>query len=191
MLDTFRDFVLSCVYSQMWNRSRILETARLRLRPLTVADGGDLHRLFTLPGVRKYLWDDEIIPLERAAVLVEASVSSFEAHGHGLWAVSLPNDDALIGFCGFWPFHEPPQLELLYGLSSDHWHRGLATEAANAMIRYGFDVLGFERIEASTDAANAASVRVMERAGLRFWKRELTNGLDTIYYAINRTQPLG
>ena len=178
--------MLSWLYSEMWNRSRILETARLRLRPLTVADGGDLHRLFTLPGVRKYLWDDEIIPLERAAVLVEASVASFEAHGHGLWAISLPNDDALIGFCGFWRFHEPPQLELLYGIAPGHWGRGLATEAAVAMIRYGFDVLGFARIEASTDAANTASVRVMERAGLRFWKREMTNGLDTIYYCIDR-----
>jgi hypothetical protein len=54
-----------------------------------VADGRDLHRLFTLPGVRKYLWDDEIIPIERAALIVETSVASFEAHGHGLWAVSL------------------------------------------------------------------------------------------------------
>ena len=69
----------------MWNRSRILETARLRLRPLTVADGGDLHRLFTLPGVRKYLWDDEVIPLERAAVLVEASVASFEGWVRARW----------------------------------------------------------------------------------------------------------
>jgi RimJ/RimL family protein N-acetyltransferase len=39
---------------------------------------------------------------------------------------------------------------------------------------------------ASTDAANTASVRVMERAGLRFWKREMTNGLDTIYYCVDR-----
>ena len=47
-------------------------------------------------------------------------------------------------------------------------------------------MLGFERIEASTDALNAASVGVMERAGMRFWKREITNGVDTIYYAVDR-----
>jgi len=51
---------------------------------------------------------------------------------------------------------------------------GLATEAATEMIRYGFDTLAFERFEASTDAPNAASVAVMERAGMTFWKRELT-----------------
>ena len=108
----------------MWNRCRILETARLRLRPLTVADVDDLHRLFTQPGVRRYLRDDEVVPRERAAVLVDASVASFEAHGYGLWAVSLQNDDALIGFCGFWPFHEPPRLELLYGIAPGHWGAG-------------------------------------------------------------------
>ena len=77
-----------------------------------------------------------------------------------------------------------------YGIAPGHWGRGLATEAAVAMIRYGFDVLGFARIQASTDAANTASVRVMERAGLRFWKREMTNGLDTIHCAIHRPQPV-
>jgi ribosomal-protein-alanine N-acetyltransferase len=183
--------VLSWLYSQMWDRSRILETARLRLRPLAAADVDDLHRLFTQPGVRRFLWDDEIIPRERTTAVVERSTALFATHGFGLWAISFKDSPAIVGFCGFWHFHEPPQLELLYGLSSDHWHRGLATEAATAMIRYGFDALGFARIEASTDAANTASVRVMERAGLRFWKREMTNGLDTIYYAIDRAHTLG
>jgi ribosomal-protein-alanine N-acetyltransferase len=178
--------VLSWLYSQMWNRSRILETARLRLRPLTAADVDDLHWLFTQPGVRRYLWDDEVIPRERTASVVERSTALLATHGFGLWAVSFKDSPAIVGFCGFWHFHEPPRLELLYGIAPDHWNNGLATEAAIAMICHGFEVLGFARIEASTDAANTASVRVMERAGLRFWKRETTNGLDTIYSWIER-----
>jgi ribosomal-protein-alanine N-acetyltransferase len=160
-----------------------LETARLCLRPFVLADVDDLHRLFTQPGVRKYLWDDEVIPRRRALEIVEKSVASFRAHGFGLWAVTPRHTDGIIGFCGFWHFHDPPQLELLYGIAPERWNTGLATEAATAMIGYGFETLGFARIEASTDAANGASVRVMERAGMRFWKREITNGLDTIYYA--------
>jgi ribosomal-protein-alanine N-acetyltransferase len=155
-----------------------------------VADVDDLHRLFTQPEVRKYLWDDEIIPRERTASIVERSLGSFGTHGSGLWAVSFVDSQALVGFCGFLQVHEPPQLQLLYGMAPEHWNRGLATEAAIAMIRHGFEVLGFDRIDASTDAPNTASIRVMERAGMRFWKREMTNGLDTIYYAIDRTQPL-
>jgi [ribosomal protein S5]-alanine N-acetyltransferase len=166
---------------------RQIETDRLRLRPLAREDVDALHRLLVEPGVRKHLLDDEVIPRERAASFVETSLASFEAHGYGLWSVMPKDADALIGFCGFWFFHEPPRLELLYGLGEEHWHKGLATEVATEMIQYGFDTLSFERVEASTDAPNCASVAVMERAGMSFWKRELTNGLDTIYYAITRS----
>lgn len=138
------------------------------------------------PGVRKFLWDDEIISRERTSSVVERSIASFATDGFGLWAISLTDSRELIGFCGFWHFHEPPRLELLYGIAPEHWNAGLATEAAIAMIDRGFDVFRFARIEASADAANEASVRVMQRAGMRFWKREITNGLDTIYYAVDR-----
>jgi ribosomal-protein-alanine N-acetyltransferase len=163
-----------------------LETKRLHLRPFAAADVDELHDLFTLPGVRRFLWDDEIIPRERTAGVVERSTASFATKGFGLWAVSSKDSQAIVGFCGFWHFHDPPQLQLLYGLGEEHWHKGIATEMAIAMMRHGFDVLRFDRIESSTDAANEASVRVMERAGLQFWKREITNGLDTIYYAVER-----
>ena len=151
-----------------------------------VDDVDALHRLLTEPGVRRYLLDDEVIARERTASFVDASIASFEAHGYGLWAITPKDGAAIIGFCGFWRFHEPPRLELLYGLGEARWHEGLATEAAAAMIRHGFDALSFDRVVASTDAPNAASVAVMERAGMTFWKRELTNGLDTIYYAITK-----
>lgn len=163
-----------------------IETARLRLRPFRPDDLDDLHKLWTEPEVREYLWDGEIITKERVESLINTSIISFDNHRFGLWAVLPRKEESLIGFCGFWFFHEPPKLELLYGLSAAHWHKGLATEATRAMLNYGFEELSFERIEASTDAANLASSKVMERAGMRFWKREATNGLDTIYFAISR-----
>lgn len=159
----------------------VIETARLRLRPFNLDDVDALHRLWTEPEVRQYLWDGELITKARVESSIHTSLTSFEDHGFGLWAV-FPRDESLIGFCGFWFFHEPPKLELLYGISPAHWHKGLATEAARAMINYGFKELTFQRVEASTDAANLASSKVMERAGMSFWKREMTNGLDTVFY---------
>ena len=161
-------------------------TARLQFRPFALEDVDDLHRLWTEPGVRKYLWDDEVITREQVESILETSRTLFDASGYGLWAVLPQSEDLLIGFCGFWFFHDPPKLELLYGIAPAYWNRGLATESATAMMRYGFEQLSFERIEGSTDAANSASVRVMERAGMSFSKREQSNGLDTIYYAISR-----
>jgi ribosomal-protein-alanine N-acetyltransferase len=166
-----------------------IDTARLRLRPLTPRDLDALHCLLTQPGVRRYLLDDEVIPRERAQSFIGSSVASFDANGYGLWGATAKGSDALIGFCGFWLFHEPPRLELLYGLGDDCRRKGFATEMAVSMIRYGFETLGFVRIEASTDASNAASVAVMERAGMTFWKRNVTNELETIYYAIEPWWP--
>ena len=54
------------------------------------------------------------------------------------------------------------------------------------MIRYGFETLGFDEIIASADAPNEGSIRVMEKVGMKFQKRVLIDGLDTIYYVISR-----
>ena len=167
-------------------KSKSIETERLRLYPFTLDDVDRLHQLFIDPGVRKYLWDDEVISKEIAKEIIEKSVAMSEEDGKGLWSVLTRESDELIGFCGFWFFHEPPQLEILYGIAPSHWGQGIATEAAKAMMSYGFEELRFDCIIASTDAPNLASVRVMQRIGMTFQKRELTNGLDTIYYMMSR-----
>jgi ribosomal-protein-alanine N-acetyltransferase len=163
-----------------------LETARLWLRPFTLDDVGDLHQLWTDPDVRRYLWDDEVISRERAAAIIDESIASFEKNSYGLWGVFPRENDALVGFGGFWHFHQPPRLQILYGMAPAYWNRGLATEVALVLIRYGFEQLSFDRIEASTDAPNKASVRVMEKAGMKFEKRSCVQGFDTLFYSISR-----
>jgi ribosomal-protein-alanine N-acetyltransferase len=165
-----------------------IETARLRLRPFTTDDIDGLHRLWTDPGVRKYLWDDEVISRQQVSSVVDESMSLFEASGFGLWGAFPREGETLIGFCGYWFFHDPPQLQLLYGVAPSHWGKGLAAEAARAVIKYGFEELSFDRVIASADAPNLASLRVMEKAGMTFDKRLPVNGLDTVYYAISREE---
>ncbi len=163
-----------------------IETNRLSLRPLRESDVARLHQIWTDPGVRKFLWDDREISAAEAAGVVAGSVAIFQEGGPGLWAVSWRGAVELIGFCGYWHFHDPPELQLLYGIESVHWRQGLATEAAQAMIRYGFENLFYEQITASTDALNLASLRVMEKAGMKYQQRENKNGLDTICYIARR-----
>jgi len=155
------------------------------MRPLATEDLDQFHALLTQPGVRRYLLDDEVIPRERTQSFIDTSIASFASNDYGLWGATEKDDGVLVGFCGFWLFHDPPRLELLYGLCDDCRGRGYATEMAAAMIRYGFEALRFDRIEASTDAPNTASIAVMERAGMAFFKRELCGGRDTVYYAIS------
>lgn len=161
-------------------------TARLRLRPFATGDVDEVHRLWTEPGVRKYIWDDEVIPRAQAAAAIEESLAHFRDTGSGLWAAFPLEGREMLGFCGYWFFRDPPELELLYGVATGHWGKGIATEMSKAIIRYGFQELALGKIVASTDAPNVASVRVMEKSGMSFDRRKTINGLDTIFYSIER-----
>jgi RimJ/RimL family protein N-acetyltransferase len=149
-------------------------------------DADTFHQLCTTPGVRKYLFDDERLSREQVEEFLQISLKLFSESGYGLWAMRLIGEEVLSGFCGYWFFHDPPELELIYAVSESHWGKGLVVEAARAVMEYGFAQLGFERIQASADAPNLASFRVMEKLGMQFVKRGISDGLDTIYYAITR-----
>lgn len=164
-----------------------IRTSRLLLRPLLPEDLDAVHHLWSDPGVRKYLWDGEMIPREKALTMLVRSVESFGEHGFGLWAVLDRSSEALIGFCGFWPSGEDGRGgELLYGLETSCWNAGFATEATEAIIRYGFEEIGMDRIVAGADTRNVASLRVMEKAGLFPDGRDLRNGHDLTYYSLSR-----
>jgi [ribosomal protein S5]-alanine N-acetyltransferase len=164
----------------------LLHSKRLVLAPLTIADGPVLHAMWTSPGGRRFLWDDEIIPMAQTAELVQTSQQYFAQHGVGLWLARERVTRFPVGYAGFWYFRTPPELELLYGIDEAYWGRGYATEAARALMQYGFEQLGLEQIVASTDAPNKASVRVMEKSGMCFDRRVVISGRETIFYRIDR-----
>lgn len=168
------------------NRDLVLRSERCVLHPLTEEHVEALHELWTHWAVRRYLWDDEMIPPEQTAAIVQASEKLFEKKGFGLWGAFDLDSGELIGFCGYWYFHEPPELEILYGVAADRWGQGYATELARVVIERGFEVHGFDRIVGSTDAPNRASARVMEKAGMCFDRRAIAGGRDTLYYVIER-----
>jgi len=168
-----------------------IATSRLRLGPVGIEELDELHRLWTEPDVRKYIWDGVAISREEAASIIAESAGCFAHRRFGLWTVKLAAATAgehIVGFCGFWYFRDPPELELIYGLEPSFWGRGLATEAARAMIQYGFEALSFEAIAGSTDAANARSARVMERAGMTLTRQAVAGGLDTLFYSISGSE---
>jgi RimJ/RimL family protein N-acetyltransferase len=152
----------------------------------STADVPALHRLWTDARVRRFLWDGKVVPLECTAEIVEKNTRLFEACGFGIWGVRARNATELVGFTGYWHFHTPPSLELLFGGTADHWHRGIATESSRCVMHYGFEALDFRTIEASTDVANAASVRVLEKLGMSFRQRAVRDGLDAVFYALRR-----
>jgi [ribosomal protein S5]-alanine N-acetyltransferase len=169
-----------------------LETARLLMRPFVLSDLDALHCMWTDPEVRRYLWDDKIISRETAREVIEGSLENFEQRGFGFWILSLKNDSQLIGFGGLRQFKleesGADEIEILYGLAPNYWGRGLATEAAQAFLRYGFEELGLENIYAGADPPNKASLRVMQRLGMNELRHTKVNGLAAIYYSMRRAE---
>ncbi|MCX8071257.1 MAG: GNAT family N-acetyltransferase [Candidatus Binatia bacterium] len=147
-------------------REATLRTRRLLLQPMTASDATVVHCIWTTPGVRRFLFDGEVLTWAKTTAMLELSMDLFCREGTGLW-LGRGNDGEAIAFCGYWYFHQPPQLELVYGVAEEYWGNGYATEAARALAEYGQRRLGLRTIRASTDAANAPSLWVMDKLGMR------------------------
>lgn len=163
-----------------------LVSERLLLRPLVPDEATTLHRLWTDEPVRRFLWDGQIITLEETQEILERNSRLFEESDFGIWGIHETTARQLIGFAGYWYFRTPPSLELVFAVSSDHWNRGIATEAAKRVIRYGFEELGFDIIRASTDAPNVASQRVIKKVAMSLDHQDVVKGLDTLFYSLAR-----
>ena len=168
--------------------SRLIETARLKLRPCVHEDVDDLQRIFVLPEVRLYLFDGQRVDREWVVAAVEDSLKLFRRHGVGLYIVSLKCEEVGIGFGGFREFFDPPQLQLLFGLEPASWGKGYAAELASELVRLSLTELGLEEVIAAADRPNEASFRVMERAGLLRWKETDEGPFGTIYYRLRRAE---
>lgn len=168
-----------------------IETSRLALRMFKPDDLDDLSRIYADADVMRYL-SGHALTREETAGWLHYFISGWEKYGFGWWAVVLKESGELIGHCGLQFIHVTPEVEVTYGLARAYWRMGLASEAARACLRYGFEELMLKRIYALAEPGNIGSHRVMERVGMRydkteFYKDDLYEG-DLIYYAIARDE---
>lgn len=167
-----------------------LRSERLALRPCGFEDVPALHALWTDPEVRRWLWDDVAIPEASAREVVRESLASFAERGFGQWAIADRDGGPLFGAVGLRRFEGGREIELLYALHPSRQGAGLATEAARAVLEHGFRTLSLPRIAARVDTPNRASVRLLERLGLRFEGERLVEGRPTLHYALARDEYL-
>ena len=154
----------------------------MTLRPVADDDHAALHAVFTQPGVRRFIFDDQVIAAEQTAGIIAQSHVLFAAERFGLWLAHAALNRAPVGFGAFWYFRDPPELELLYGVDDAYVGRGYGREIARAVVAHGFDALKMHAIHASTDAAHARSRALLEDLGFRFERQAIVAGLDTVFY---------
>lgn len=102
--------------------------------------------------------------------LIEKIEADFEAHGYGLWALELRATGEFVGFAGLatpsFEAHFTPAVEIGWRLARTAWGKGYATEAAQAVLAFGFEEVGLAEIVSFTTVANERSRAVMERIGM-------------------------
>lgn len=174
--------------------SVLWDTERLRMRPVVAGDAGLLFELDSDPEVVRYTGAGVkrgARPLGRQ-LFREELFPRYLSHGEsddpfGFWMTFEGTSGDFVGWFHLLPVAgEPDSAEIGFRLRRCFWGRGYATEGSIALIARAFDENGLKRVVATALAANDASVRVMQKAGLKFVRNFLYEGrLAAAEYALD------
>ena len=150
----------------------ILETKRLILRHQVIEDLDDLWALYCDPDITKYI-PDAPRSREEAQEELEWHMNGHPKHPElGLWATIHKESGNFIGRCGLlpWEIDGLNEVEVAYTIAKKYWGQGLGSEAAQAILQYGFEKLNIPRLVCLIDAENIASKKVAMKIGMTFEK---------------------
>jgi ribosomal-protein-alanine N-acetyltransferase len=167
-------------------RLPVLQTERLVLRPMVAADASWFAEMLADPEVKR-LTLESALPAAQAA---KAAPVLVWFHGHrAYWAITLGGEP-----CGFICLTQTGQLGPRgayagFELRRAYWGRGIATEALRAVIDCAFDFFGLDAVRAAAIHGNAASVRVLEKAGLhRGGQHRLPGDKPADWFVLHRSE---
>lgn len=145
-----------------------LDTPRLQLRKVVLDDAHDMYRYANDPEVSRYVLWDVHRTLADSLSFVRGIIDKYEMGQVAEWCVQEKSTSRMIGTCGFVHMDgEHSRAEIGYALGRRSWGQGYASEAVQAVVKLAFAQLKLNRLEARCMLANAASRRVLEKAGLR------------------------
>jgi [ribosomal protein S5]-alanine N-acetyltransferase len=152
-----------------FNNLPILETERLLLRKITLEDVDDMYSYASNKEVSKYVTWETHHTLYDTKVFVEFILTQYENKKIAPWGIEYKENGKLIGTIDFVSWQtKHNSAEIGYALSPDYWGKGIATEAANEVITFGFTHMDLIRIQAKCFVKNIGSARVMEKVGMSF-----------------------
>ncbi len=156
-------------FSAIFRRLPRVETQRLILRPLEMADAEAVFAYAKDPEVARYLSWQPHRSIDDARQFISRTLSRYAQGQPASWGLEHKADGRLIGTAGFVNFlPRVSSAEIGYVLSPAYWGQGFASEAVREIIRFGLAELGLERIEARCRVENLASQRLLDRCGMSF-----------------------
>jgi len=149
----------------------ILETDRLRLRKVSLADAEFILRLLNEPSFIQNIGDKGVRTLEDARGYISSGpIASYEKFGFGLWLLETKDDMSPIGICGLLKRDALEDVDIGYALVPEFWSKGYAIESASAVLDYARKTLRLNRLVAIVSPNNESSIRLLQKVGFRFEK---------------------
>lgn len=147
----------------------VLETNRLILRRFTLDDAEFIFKLVNDPSWLRFIGDKNVHNLDDARrYLHEGPLDMYERYGFGMYRVEERDSGTPVGMCGLIKRDTLPDADVGYAFLPEFRGKGYAYEAAAAVLEHGNRKFGLKRILAITSLDNATSIRVLEKAGMKF-----------------------
>jgi ribosomal-protein-alanine N-acetyltransferase len=145
-----------------------LETERLILRKLRLEDAKDLFEYASDKEVTKYVTWEPHKSIEDSINLIKFTHERYEKREGIIWGIVCKENKKVIGTCDISPVTKHFRAEIAYALSRDYWGKGIMTEAVKEAIKFGFEKMNLNRIQAMCIPENIGSYRVMEKVGMKY-----------------------
>lgn len=146
-----------------------LETERLILRKLDISDAGDIFEYASDPIVTRYMTFETHKTIDDAKGFINFVLDRYSRDESGEWGIELKTNSRLIGTLGIASFDQKNScITIGYILAKHYWGKGIVTEAVKRVIRFAFDDMKVNRVEAYHFLGNDASGRVMQKAGMQY-----------------------
>ncbi len=167
---------------------KILETERLYLREMKLEDAENAYLLNLDPEVVKYTGDGTFKSIKDARIFLK-NYDHYKKYGFGRWAVIKKSDSKFLGWCGLKYTKELDEFDIGFRFFKEHWNKGYATESAKECLEFGFKKIGIQKIVGRAMSENIASIKVLEKIGLKYLKPYDFDGEKGVVYIIENTKP--
>jgi len=146
-------------------RTTVFSTERLVARRWSAGEVDDLLAVYGDAGAMRWVGEGRALARDECERWIDVTMANYAKRGYGMFALEEKATGRVVGHCGIVHPGGQPEPEVKYALRRSHWGSGFATEAVRGLVRYGFEAHGLREMIATAAPENAASHRVLAKAG--------------------------
>lgn len=166
-----------------------IETPRLFLRVYVPEDLDARYAIRNDPDVYRFFPPYYLPPTkEKVREAIALSIRRWEESGLGEFGVIEKESTELIGYCGLKALDDREEIEIYYGFPKKYWGKGFATEAAQAVLKFAFNLANLSEVVGVTNPQNIASQKVLQKIGLEYQGLITCYRMDCSYFRLSREE---